>query len=191
MKTHQKSGPALICLTILIATSLVIAGCLEAAPGPQIPAQAANDKQSENPSAATTVTTRTSTVPAPLKTAQPAPAHGLSTAGIAIDPVSDKNAGDTFRLTATTSLTAGTEVLWQILPDTGTPPTTLDGNSMMSVGGNNLVVPGNGTSNRIVQAVDLGRLIPGKYVIIVGEMQGDFSDFKIGNRYGYTYFTLK
>jgi hypothetical protein len=191
MKTHQKSGPALICLAILIAASLVIAGCVDSGLDQQGQVTPINDKQSEKHAPGTTVTTRTTTTPAPLKTLQPTPAPDLSTRGITIDPIGDKKTGETFLLTATTSLPVGTNLFWQILPDTGTPPAGLDGSSQMSVGGNNLVIEGDGTSNRISQAVDLGRLVPGKYVVIVGEMKGDFSDFKIGNRYGYTYFTLK
>jgi len=191
MKTQQKSGSALICLAILIAASLVIAGCVDSGLDQQGQVTPTNDKQSENHAAGTTVTIRTTTVAAPLKTLQPMPASGLSTRGITIDPIGDKKTGEKFLLAATTSLPVGTNLFWQVLPDTGTPPTGLDGSSQMSVGGNNLVIKGDGTANRISQAVDLGRLVPGKYVVIVGEMKGDFSDFKIGDRYGYTYVTLR
>ena len=64
----------------------------------------------------------------------------------------------------------------------------------MSVGGNNQVTKGDTPPNRISLAVDLGRLVPGKYVAIVGKMKGDATTgmvFEIGNDYGYTYFTLK
>jgi hypothetical protein len=113
---------------------------------------------------------------------------------IKLDPIGDKKTGDTFTLTGTTSLPEGTNIFWQIMPDTGTPPTGLNGESMMSVGGNYLVTKGDGALNRIALAVDLGRLIPGKYVAIVGKMKGDQTTgivFEIGNDYGYTYFTLK
>lgn len=182
MKNHQKSGLGLICLAILIVVAtLVIAGCMESTQG----------QQGENSAAVTTVTIRTTTAPAPLKTVQPTPAPGLSTAGIAIDPIGDRKTGDKFVITATTSLPAGTNIFWQVLPDTGTPPTGLDGTSKMSIAGNSQVTKGDGTSNRISQAVDPGSLVPGKYVVIVGEMKGAPSDFEIGDRYGYTYFTLK
>jgi hypothetical protein len=151
----------------------------------------ASEKQNEKPVTTTIVMTRTFAAPVQPSLAQSSPGTGLSTAGIAIDPIGDKKVGDKFTLTVTTSLPAGTNIFWQILPDTGIPPSSLDGNSMMSVGGNNQVTKGNGTSNRISQAVDLGRLVPGKYVVIIGEMKGDFSDFEIGDRIGYTYFTLK
>jgi hypothetical protein len=186
MKTHQKSKTVFICLAILIIAILVIAGCVGSGPGPG-PVTASNEKPGEFPVAAMT---RTTTSPAPLKTPLPTPAPGLFMRGITIDSVGDRKTGEKFLLTATTSLPMGTNLFWQILPDTGTPPSGLDRNSQMSVGGNNLVTKGDGTSNRITQAVDLGRLVPGKYVVIVGEMKGDFSDFRIGDHYGYTYFNL-
>ena len=190
MKSQQKSGIRLICLALLIViATLVSAGCLASTPDPQSQTTATHDQQSKNPAASTAVTTRTTTAPAPLKTTTPAPAPGLSTAGVAIGPIGDKKTGEHFLLTAATSLPLGTEVMWQILPDTGSPPTGLDGASQMSLTGNNLVTKGDGTSNRISQDVDLGRLVPGKYVVIVGEKKGN--EFEIGNRYGYTYFTLK
>jgi outer membrane murein-binding lipoprotein Lpp len=188
MNIQQKSKIGLICLAALVVATLIIAGCLGSAPGP---VTATNEKQNEHPAAGTTVATRTTALPAPMKTAQPTPAPGLSTAGIAIDPIGDKKTGEHFLLTATTSLPVGTNLIWQILPDTGTPPAGLDKDSMMSIVGNNLVTKGDGATNRIAQNVDLGRLVPGKYVVIVGEMKGGLSDFEIGSRYGYTYFTLK
>jgi hypothetical protein len=191
MKIHQNPGTALICFALLITIAiLATAGCTGSDPGQQSQMTPTGNQQKEHPAAATTATTRITTAPAPLKTIQTTPVPALSTAGIAIDPIGDKKVGDTFTLTGTTSLPAGTNIFWQILPDTGIPPTGLDGNSQMSVGGNNQVTKGDGIVNRISQAVDLGRLVPGKYVVIVGEMKGDFSDFKIGNQYGYTYFTL-
>jgi hypothetical protein len=192
MKHHLKPDQGIMCLALLIAiATIAIAGCVDSGQTRQSQVTPAGNQQNESPAVATTVMTKITTAPAPLKTVQPAPAPGLSTAGIEINPIGDKRIGDQFLLTGTTSLPAGTEVLWQILPDTGTPPAGLDGNSMMSVGGNNQVIKGDGTTNRISQAVDLGRLVPGKYVVIVGEKKGEYSDFRIGERYGYTYFTLK
>jgi hypothetical protein len=192
LKTDQKPGAALICLALLITiATLVIAGCMESAQEQQGQMPVAREKLNEQPVSTTIVTTRTVTAPVQPSPAQPSPGPGLSTAGITIDPIGDKKVADRFTITATTSLPTGTNLFWQILPDTGTPPTGLDGNSQMSVGGNNQVTKGDGTANRISQAVDLGGLVPGKYVVIVGEMKGAFSDFKIGDRYGYTYFTIR
>lgn len=195
MNSQQKSGFPIICLTLLIVVmTLMSAGCLESTQDQKSQVTTTQDQQSKNPASSTAVTTRTTTASAPLKTTQSAPAPVSSTGIIKIDPISDKNSGDTFTLTGTTSLPADTEIIWQILPDTGTPPTGIDGNSRMSVGGNYLVTQGDGTLNRISLAVALGRLVPGKYVAIVGKMKGDPGTgtvFEIGNDYGYTRFTLK
>jgi hypothetical protein len=196
MKTDHRSCPRLICLAILlILSTIAIAGCVDSAQEPQEGrATSTGDVYTEHPATGATTTTRIATVPATQRTAQPASGPFSSTGVIRVDPISDKNAGDTFTLTGTTSLPAGTNLLWQILPDTGTPPTGPDGNSMMSVGGNYLVTKGEGTSNRISLSVDLGRLVPGKYVAIVGKMKGDPASapvFEIEKDYGYTGFTIK
>jgi hypothetical protein len=195
MKTDHQPGPGLIGITILIIlATIAIAGCVDSTQEQQSQVTPAGNVQTEHPTAGTTITTRVATVPATQKTAQPTPAPVSSTGVIRVDPISDKNTGDTFTLTGTTSLPAGTNIIWQILPDTGTPPTGINGDSMMSVGGNYQVTKGDGTSNRISLVVDLGRLVPGKYVAIVGTMKGDGTSgivFEIGRDYGYTYFTLK
>jgi hypothetical protein len=195
MKPDRQSVPGLICITILIIfATIAIAGCVDSAQVPQSQETSAGTVQAGHPAASTTTATRMATVPATQRTAQPASKPFSSTGVIKIDPINDKNAGDTFTLTGTTSLPAGTNIIWQILPDTGTPPTGLDGNSMMSVGGNYLVTKGDGTSNRISLSIDLGRLEPGKYVAIVGKMKGDTASapvFEIDKDYGYAYFTIK
>lgn len=193
MKTDRTSGLWLICLTVIIAFVIVtLAGCVDSAQSQQGQVTPAGNQQNENP-APTAVATRT-TVPEPQKTTPSASKPVSSTGVITIDPISDKNTGDKFTLTGTTSLPAGTNILFQIMPDTGTPPTGIDKDSMMSVGGNNQVTKGDGTLNRVSLAIDLGRLVPGKYVAIVGKMKGDETTgivFEIGNDYSYTYFTLK
>ena len=194
MNIHRKPGTGLICLVLLITiATIVLAGCTDSAQGQRARA-ATHDQPTVNPASGTAVTTKTTAAPAPVKTTPAVSAPVSSTGVIKIDPIGDKKTGDTFTLTGTTSLPAGTSIIWQILPDTGTPPTGLDPDSRMSVGGNNQVTKGDGTLNRISLAVDLGRLVPGKYVAIVGKMKGDQTTgmvFEIGNDYGYTYFTLK
>jgi hypothetical protein len=191
MEIPKRSDIALISLVLIITVAaLMVAGCLESAPVQQDPVATASQATSDHPAAATAVATRTTTAPSPLKTVQAASTSFSSTGVITIDSISAKNTGEKFTINGTTSLPAGTNLLWQIFPDTGTPPTGLDGNSMMSVGGNNLVTKGDGTSNRISIAVDLGRLVPGKYVAIVGKMKGEFKDFQIEDN-AFTCFTLK
>ncbi|MDD4137758.1 MAG: hypothetical protein PHT99_07710 [Methanoregula sp.] len=195
MTSHRKPGTGLTCLVLLIMiATITIAGCTDSSQDQQSQVTPPGTQQIEKTTMHTTATTKTVTVAAPRKTAQPVSTPVSSTGVIKIDPISDKNTGDTFTLTGTTSLPEGTNIFWQILPDTGTPPTGLDGDSMMSVGGNYLVSKGDGSLNRISLSVDLGRLVPGKYVAIVGKMKGDQTTgvvFEIGNDYGYTYFTLK
>ncbi|HEX3001106.1 MAG TPA: hypothetical protein VHN82_01855 [Methanoregula sp.] len=182
-----------MCLALLIMIAiLACAGCTDAVQEQQGQVPGAGNLQTEKPSPATTATTRMATVSVSQKITPSISAPVSSTGVIRLHPISDKTSGDTFTLTGTTSLPAGTNILWQILPDTGTPPTGLDGNSMMSVGGNNQVMNGEGTSNRIALSINLGRLVPGKYVAIVGKMKGDPSSapvFEMGKDYGYAYFT--
>jgi len=195
MNIHRKPGIGLISLVLLVTiATILLAGCTDSSQDRQSQVAPTGTQQIEKTTMHTTATTKTVTGAAPQKTAQPASTPVSSTGVIKIDPISDKNTGDTFTLTGTTSLPEGTNIFWQILPDTGTPPTGLDGDSMMSVGGNYQVTKGDGTSNRIALAVDLGRLVPGKYVAIVGKMKGDETSgivFEIGKDFGYTYFTLK
>ncbi|MFA5332500.1 MAG: hypothetical protein WC342_08990 [Methanoregula sp.] len=192
MKNPQKSGIRLIVVTLLIVVAtLGIAGCLESTPDQQSQTTTTNDKQSANPVSGTAVTTRTTIAPTPLITTQTAPTSVSSTGVIKIDLIGDKKTGDRVTLTGTTSLPAGTNLFWQIMPDTGIPPTGIDRTSQMSVVGNYLVTNGDGTSNLISIDADIGRLVPGKYVAFVGKIKGAPSNFETGNDFGYTYFTLK
>lgn len=195
MKQHQNSGNILVCLVLFIAVATItIAGCTDTAAEQQNPATPAGTLQSEKTAHDTAVATKATTAPAARKTTQPASTPVSSTGVIRLDPVSDKNAGETFTITGTTSLPERANIFMQIMPDTGTPPNGLDPDSMMSVGGNYQVMKGEGTTNRIEVAVDLGQLIPGKYVAIVGKMKGDPASapvFEIDKDYGYAYFTIK
>jgi hypothetical protein len=193
MTSDRTPGTGLVCLVLLIMiATIAVAGCTDSAHDRQIQETTTHDQPAMNPASGTAVATKTTA--SPVKTTRAVPAPVSSTGVIKIDPIGDKKTGETFTLTGTTSLPEGTSIIWQIMPDTGTPPTGLDPDSQMSVGGNYLVTKGDGTLNRISLAVDLGRLVPGKYVAIVGKMKGDQTTgmvFEIGNDYGYTSFTLK
>lgn len=128
----------------------------------------------------------------PVKTVRTRANPGSSTGVIQLDPIADKKTGDTFTLSGTARLPEKTNLLWQILPDTGTPPDGLEKESTMSVGGNYYVLKGDGTTNRISIAVDLGRLVPGNYVAIVGTMKGAPEEmlFEVDRDFGYAYLTL-
>jgi len=122
---------------------------------------------------------------------QPTPAPILST-GIRLDPIGDVYDGQEYLITGTTSLPIGTELLLQLMPDTGTPP---KGTDKHAIGGSSSstawITQGDGILNRIRIEGSMGGQPPGKWVALVGEMKGSYSDFQIGDHYGYAYFTLK
>jgi hypothetical protein len=111
---------------------------------------------------------------------------------IRINAVGDRSVGDQFLITGTTSLPVGTGMIWQVMPDPGTPPTGLD---MTATGimANNMVTKGDGTLNRVSLAVDTGNMKPGNYIVRVGEMKGDPEkrDIGMGDPVGSATFTLK
>ena len=111
---------------------------------------------------------------------------------IRINTIGDKNVGDQFLVTGTTSLPVGTSLIWEVMPDTGTFPAALDLNAK-GIMANNAVTKGDGTSNRVSLAVDMGGFPPGEYVVIVGEMNGDPSagTMKMGDLAGSAQFTVK
>jgi hypothetical protein len=186
-------GAGLVCLVLLVTiATILLAGCTDTAQDQQ--GQATATQPAADPAPGTAAATRPTTHPATVKTTLAAPAPFSSTGVITIDPIGDRKTGETVTLTGTTSLPAGTSIFWQILPDTGTPPTGVDPDSQMSVAGNYQVTRGDGSLNRIAISIDMGRLVPGRYVAIVGKMKGDPAAgpvFEIGNDYAYTYITLK
>jgi hypothetical protein len=195
MKQQMKAGRMLTGLAILAAIAiLATAGCTDTTAGQQVPATTFSEMHSENPAVEVTAAVRSGTITATQGTTQPASAPVSSTGVVMVDPVGDKNTGETFTLSGTTSLPEKTMLIWQVLPDTGTAPTGIDGNSMMAVGGNAPVTQGNGTMNRISIPVDLGRLVPGRYAVIAGKAKEGTDGkvgFEIGNDYSYTYFHIK
>jgi hypothetical protein len=192
MKHYSDARFTTYLVLFLVIALIVFAGCTDTAGEQGSKGTPATTGQTEDHGTVTAVVT--GKTPAAQKTTQPTPAPGSSTGVIRVDAISEKNTGEKFTLTGTTSLPEETNIFWQIMPDTGSPPTGLDPDSMMSVGGNYLVTKGEGSMNRIAVAVDLGRLIPGNYVAIVGKMKGDPGSapvFEIDKDYGYVYFTLK
>jgi hypothetical protein len=195
MNSYLKPGTGVICLVLLTVVMIIAsAGCTDAVEERQSGSTSAGNIQTGHTAPNSTAAGKNITVPSSPHTTGPLSVPVSATGILTIDPVADKNTGEKFTLTGTTGLPSGTVIFWQILPDTGSPPAGLDGSSMMSVGGNYLVTPGEGTKNRIAIAVDLGRLVPGRYAAIVGkakEQEPDRLDWEIGKDYGYTYFTLK
>lgn len=107
---------------------------------------------------------------------------------ISIDPIGERSVSDPFLITGTTSLPAGTVILWQIMPDTGIPPVDLN-KTALGVGGNNMVIRGDGPVNRISFPVDMASQTPGRWVVLTGVMDDNEFDFT-GNLRGTAYFTL-
>ena len=111
---------------------------------------------------------------------------------IRINTIGDRSVGDQFLITGTTSLPVGTTLIWQVMPDTGTPPTGLNLNAT-GIMANNAVTKGDGTANRVSLAVDMSGYTPGKWVVLVGVMKGEpnSGSIEIEELTGSASFTLK
>lgn len=142
---------------------------------------------------ATIVATGPVAAPVQPSPAQPSSDPVLPNAVITFDPIGDRKTGNTFNITGTTSLPAGTNLFWEVRLDTGTPPTGIDMNSRMGIMANNQVTKGSGTSNRVSLAVETKDLVPGKYVALAISLKGDpvTVDPTTGTLAGYTYLNLE
>jgi len=107
---------------------------------------------------------------------------------IQLNTIGNRSVGDQFLITGTTSLPVGTNIMWQIMPDTGTPPTGVN-MTASGDGGNNMVTKGDGTANWVSFAADMSNQIPGKWVVLVGVAQE--GAFAMENPMGTAYFTLQ
>jgi hypothetical protein len=111
---------------------------------------------------------------------------------ILISAIGDRKAGEQFLITGTTSLPVGTSLIWQVVPESGTPATSIDMTAEKGIMANNGVTKGEGTSNRVSLAVDMDGFPAGNYIVMVSEMNGDISAGNIttGNLTGSALFTL-
>ena len=111
---------------------------------------------------------------------------------ICINAIGDRSVGDQFLITGTTSLPAGTGLIWEVMPYTGTIPTGLDLDAK-GIMANNPVTKGDGTANRVSLAVDMSNFTPGEYIALVGEFKGDPAnrDIAMGDPVGSARFTVK
>lgn len=111
---------------------------------------------------------------------------------IHLNAIGDRSVGDQFLITGTTSLPAGTMLLWQVMPDPKTPPTGIN-LTTSGIMANAPVTKGDGAANRVSLAVDANFLVPGEYIAVVGEMKGDPMNRNIamGELTGSAYFTVK
>jgi len=111
---------------------------------------------------------------------------------IHLSAIGDKEVGDQFLITGTTSLPAGVNLIWQVMPYTGTLPTGPDLNAR-GIMANNPVTKGDSTGNRVSLAADMGTMEPGEYIVMVGPMKGDPGnrDITMGDPVGSARFILK
>jgi hypothetical protein len=122
------------------------------------------------------------------------PVQATNTGGkyIRVNPIADHATGDQFLISGTTSLPVGTMIMWQIMPDTGTPPAGTNRDAL-GIAANGQVTKGEGSENRISLAVDMTGFKPGKWVALAGENKGDprKPSFEMTDLTGYAYFNLK
>jgi hypothetical protein len=111
---------------------------------------------------------------------------------IHLNAIGDKSVGDQFLITGTTSLPAGVNLIWEIMPYTGTMPTGLDLNAR-GIMANNPVTKGDGTANRVSLAADMSTMEPGEYIVMVGPLEGESEnrDIAMGEPVGSVRFILK
>lgn len=189
MKPRKNPGHRLAFLAVLIiAAAIAVTGCLESGSGRMA---SVHGTQAENPAAAQNVTAGATTGPAP-GTVQPPGVTVPSAMVIQFDPVRGKKIGDPLVITGTTRLPEGTDLFWQIRPDTGMPPTGIDMNSRMGIMENNRVTKGRGAVNQVSLTVDTNKLVAGKYVAIAMTMKEDpgSGHLVIGDPAGYVNLTL-
>jgi hypothetical protein len=107
---------------------------------------------------------------------------------ITVNPVGDRSVGDLFLISGTTSLPVGTSLLWQVMPDTGIAPTSVN-KTATGLAGSNMVTKGSGATNRVSFAADMNRMPAGKWVVLVGVMKN--GEFDVENPIATAYFTLR
>ena len=120
---------------------------------------------------------------------------------ISVDPIGDKNAGDSIILTGKTSLPVGTEILVQVYATcyesgcgTTTDPKTgtVSGEFRGALG---IINVSHGTGDTNIWSMDLGTTTfpPREYLMNASLFKGDVKkgDFSTGNPIGKTKFTVK
>jgi hypothetical protein len=112
---------------------------------------------------------------------------------ITLNPIADHSVGDQFLVTGTTSLPIGTNILWQVIPESETPLTGLSHTAQSGIMANNGVTKGDSTTNRVSLAVDTGNLKPGKYVAMAAILKGDMTtgNVEMGDLSGSAWFTIR
>lgn len=191
MTNPKRTGSWLIGLAVfLIIAAVFTAGCLDSASDQDSQMTTVGAEQTGQP--AVTAAVQATKTTEPVKTVSYGSTQTPSVTIVTLDPIRNTKSGDLLLITGTTWLPSGTNLIWQIMPDTGTTPTGLDKTATMSIMASSYVAKGNATWNLASVTMETKRLKPGKYVALVAEMEDDpaTGTADIGRLAGYTWFTL-
>jgi hypothetical protein len=194
MEHCLNAGPGPIYLVLLVAVAIIVSsGCTDTAVGQRGPAVPPAGMPPFLPAEETVaITTQTVAVPTASPAVSPEPVS--IPCAIAFDPLGEKKAGESFDITGTTTLPAGTNLFWSITPDSGKVPTGIDITDPVGIMANNQV-RGTGTTNTVLLSVDgesTRELPKGKYVIVVVSLKENpmTTNPSTGILAGYNYLTL-
>jgi len=111
---------------------------------------------------------------------------------IRVNAIGDRLLGDQFLITGTTSLPAGTEVMWEVTPASFTTDPDQQTGTFTGAMANSQVSKGTGNTNRVTFALDTYVLLRGQYNVSVSTIAGDLTrgDFRTGDLMGSGLFTL-
>jgi hypothetical protein len=111
---------------------------------------------------------------------------------ISVDPISDKNIGDQFAITGTTSLPAGTEILAEVYPASFEDKTGTGSGVFSGATGTITVTGGTGGANTWSFPLDTSTFQPVEYLVNISTFTGDPAkgDFKKGDISGTARLTL-
>ncbi len=128
--------------------------------------------QTITPTPTPTPTTVPTTVPTKFSTTVPTPSVTAKPPFIAINPLTDKYAGDKFTITAETNLAVGEEVVIRIYSATFIPTAKTPGSDDSGTTGTVKVIKGDSGQNRISFDVDTSTLKPDEYVVTAETVNG-------------------
>jgi hypothetical protein len=130
-------------------------------------------------------------------TVKQGPATPVTGQFIRIDPVGDKNIGDTFAITGTTNLPAGSEILFQVyplsfVPDSTNPQTGAQSGMFTGATGTVAVKQGTGDTNTWSADLDLSTFQSMEYLVNVSLFTGGAGkgDYSTGSPSGTTTFAV-
>lgn len=187
----QEISPAIIAvaLLIIIGTGIIVLTLMNGHGAGRPVLTGTEDTAHPAAPVGTGVIIPVTTIPAP---GQPGSTTGSSDGVILLDTMSDVYDGQEYLITGTTTLPEGTELLLQLMPDTGTAPNGTVRDAVGARAGSTAwITEGDGTANRIQIRGSMGGQAPGKWVALLGEMNGNYPDAQVGDHYGYASFNLK